>query len=206
MACAFRFQDLLDNAHPNYIGDVGIGINPQAGRARETGRPGDCAGSAPRRDDHRRLYPVRVPGAAPAPGACACRRRRAGQRLPGRADDQQRHGAGLRHAGRDGAGRRRRLAAHAGRSEGRAGRLPAAPADFPGWPGAAGPVASHAGHHGAGAARHHHHEWRRQLCLMGAPLLPLWRHAHAAGADQWRHGLWRAGRDCRQDRAACSAP
>lgn len=28
-ACAFRFQDLIDNAHPNYIGDVGIGINPK---------------------------------------------------------------------------------------------------------------------------------------------------------------------------------
>ncbi|WP_338847673.1 thiamine pyrophosphate-binding protein [Massilia sp. W12] len=28
-ACAFRFQDLLDNHHPNYIGDVGIGINPK---------------------------------------------------------------------------------------------------------------------------------------------------------------------------------
>lgn len=28
VACAFRFQDLLDNDHPNYIGDVGIGINP----------------------------------------------------------------------------------------------------------------------------------------------------------------------------------
>lgn len=28
LACAFRFQDLIDNAHPNYIGDVGIGINP----------------------------------------------------------------------------------------------------------------------------------------------------------------------------------
>lgn len=29
VACAFRFQDLIDNAHPNYVGDVGIGINPQ---------------------------------------------------------------------------------------------------------------------------------------------------------------------------------
>jgi acetolactate synthase-1/2/3 large subunit len=29
VACAFRFQDLLDNAHPNYVGDVGIGINPR---------------------------------------------------------------------------------------------------------------------------------------------------------------------------------
>ena len=28
VGCAFRFQDLLDNAHPNYAGDVGIGINP----------------------------------------------------------------------------------------------------------------------------------------------------------------------------------
>ena len=29
VACTFRFQDLLDNAHPHYIGDVGIGINPK---------------------------------------------------------------------------------------------------------------------------------------------------------------------------------
>lgn len=29
VACAFRNQDLLDNRHPNYAGDVGIGINPQ---------------------------------------------------------------------------------------------------------------------------------------------------------------------------------
>ncbi|TDK67029.1 thiamine pyrophosphate-binding protein [Sapientia aquatica] len=29
IACAFRFQDLFDNQHPNYIGDVGIGINPK---------------------------------------------------------------------------------------------------------------------------------------------------------------------------------
>jgi acetolactate synthase-1/2/3 large subunit len=29
VACAFRYQDLFDNRHPNYAGDVGIGINPQ---------------------------------------------------------------------------------------------------------------------------------------------------------------------------------
>jgi acetolactate synthase I/II/III large subunit len=29
VACAFRFQDLLDNRHPHYIGDVGIGLNPK---------------------------------------------------------------------------------------------------------------------------------------------------------------------------------
>ncbi|WP_420473051.1 thiamine pyrophosphate-binding protein [Noviherbaspirillum sp. ST9] len=35
VACAFRFQDLLDNRHPNYVGDVGIGINPKlAARVR----------------------------------------------------------------------------------------------------------------------------------------------------------------------------
>ena len=28
VACAFRFQDLLDNNHAQYVGDVGIGINP----------------------------------------------------------------------------------------------------------------------------------------------------------------------------------
>jgi acetolactate synthase-1/2/3 large subunit len=36
VACAFRFQDLLDNDHPHYAGDVGIGINPKlAARVKE---------------------------------------------------------------------------------------------------------------------------------------------------------------------------
>ena len=36
VGCTFRFQDLLDNAHPNYIGDIGIGINPKlAARVRD---------------------------------------------------------------------------------------------------------------------------------------------------------------------------
>jgi acetolactate synthase-1/2/3 large subunit len=36
VACAFRFQDLLDNDHPHYVGDVGIGINPKlAARVRD---------------------------------------------------------------------------------------------------------------------------------------------------------------------------
>ena len=29
VACAFRYQDVFDNRHPNYVGDVGLGINPQ---------------------------------------------------------------------------------------------------------------------------------------------------------------------------------
>ncbi len=36
VACAFRHQDLFDNRHPNYLGDVGIGINPRlAARVRD---------------------------------------------------------------------------------------------------------------------------------------------------------------------------
>jgi acetolactate synthase-1/2/3 large subunit len=36
VACAFRHQDLFDNRHPNYAGDVGIGINPRlAARVRD---------------------------------------------------------------------------------------------------------------------------------------------------------------------------
>jgi len=29
VGCAFRCQDLFDNSHPNYVGDIGIGINPK---------------------------------------------------------------------------------------------------------------------------------------------------------------------------------
>ncbi|MEO8936886.1 MAG: thiamine pyrophosphate-dependent enzyme, partial [Burkholderiaceae bacterium] len=37
VACAFRFQDIFDNRHPQYVGDVGIGINPAlAARIRES--------------------------------------------------------------------------------------------------------------------------------------------------------------------------
>src|SRR5260221_2057664 len=36
IACSFRFQDLIDNHHDHYVGDVGIGINPKlAARVRD---------------------------------------------------------------------------------------------------------------------------------------------------------------------------
>jgi len=36
VACAFRHQDLFDNRHSNYAGDVGVGINPRlAARVRD---------------------------------------------------------------------------------------------------------------------------------------------------------------------------
>ncbi|MBV6633443.1 MAG: thiamine pyrophosphate-binding protein [Alphaproteobacteria bacterium] len=33
VGCSFRAQDRFDNRHPNYAGDVGIGINPKLGKA-----------------------------------------------------------------------------------------------------------------------------------------------------------------------------
>jgi acetolactate synthase-1/2/3 large subunit len=37
IGCAFRYQDTLDNEHPNYAGDVGLGVNPALGaRIRES--------------------------------------------------------------------------------------------------------------------------------------------------------------------------
>lgn len=33
VACAFRYQDYFDNNHPQYVGDVGIGINPKLAQA-----------------------------------------------------------------------------------------------------------------------------------------------------------------------------
>jgi acetolactate synthase-1/2/3 large subunit len=33
VACAFRRQDLFDNRHPQYVGEVGIGINPELAKA-----------------------------------------------------------------------------------------------------------------------------------------------------------------------------
>ncbi len=36
VGCAFRYQDHFDNAHPNYAGDIGIGMNPKlAQRVRD---------------------------------------------------------------------------------------------------------------------------------------------------------------------------
>jgi acetolactate synthase-1/2/3 large subunit len=36
VVCGFRFQDRFDNDHPNYIGDAGIGINPELARRIRT--------------------------------------------------------------------------------------------------------------------------------------------------------------------------
>jgi len=36
VSCAFRFQDLFDNRHENYVGDVGVGVNPILGERVRT--------------------------------------------------------------------------------------------------------------------------------------------------------------------------
>jgi acetolactate synthase-1/2/3 large subunit len=87
VACAFRFQDLLDNAHPNYVGDVGIGINPKlAARVREADvilaigpRLGEMTTSG--------YSLLASPVPAPAPDPRARGRRGTGQRVSGGVDD-----------------------------------------------------------------------------------------------------------------------
>ena len=73
VACAFRFQDLFDNRHPNYVGDVGIGINPKlAARVRDADlllavgpRLGEMTTGG--------YTLLDAPGAAPGPGPRASR-------------------------------------------------------------------------------------------------------------------------------------
>ena len=85
VACAFRFQDLLDNAHPNYIGDVGIGINPKlAARVKNADL---LIAIGPRLGEMTTggytLFDSPVPRQRLVH---SIRLRRTGQRLPGRAD------------------------------------------------------------------------------------------------------------------------
>ena len=68
-ACAFRCQDLFDNTHPNYAGDVGIGINPRLAARVQRCRPPARRRRAAGRDDDRRLHAARHP-ACPRRSSC----------------------------------------------------------------------------------------------------------------------------------------
>ena len=89
VACAFRHQDLFDNRHPNYAGDVGIGINPKlAARVRDADvllvigeRLGEMTTSG------YTLLDVPMPAANADPRPSGCRRAR--QRLPAGARDRR---------------------------------------------------------------------------------------------------------------------
>ena len=45
VACSFRRQTLFDNDHPNYAGDLGLGLNPALAGA-DAARPTCCSSSA----------------------------------------------------------------------------------------------------------------------------------------------------------------
>ncbi len=92
VCASFRNQDLIDNRHPNYVGDLGVGVGPALGKRIKACDLIAGRRSAPRRGDDGRLHAVRPAGAQAEAGACPCRRRGAGPRLPGDASHQQRHG------------------------------------------------------------------------------------------------------------------
>ncbi len=90
---AFRNQDLIDNRHANFVGDLGLGVNPPLGKRIKESDLIIADRSTSRRGDDRRLHHVRPAGAGAEDGARPCRRRRTGPRLSGDLADQQRHGA-----------------------------------------------------------------------------------------------------------------
>ena len=59
VAAAFRHQDLFDNRHPLYAGDVGIGINPKLAERVRDGRRAARDRRAAGRDDDRRIHAAR---------------------------------------------------------------------------------------------------------------------------------------------------
>ena len=79
VGCAFRFQDVFDNRHPNYAGDVGIGINPKLA-ARIARRRPDRSRSAPRLGEMTTGGYDAARAAAAAPAARPHPRRRRGAR------------------------------------------------------------------------------------------------------------------------------
>ena len=83
VCASFRNQDLFDNRHPNYVGDLGVGVGPALGKRAQGLRPHHRRRPAARRGDDRRLHAVRPAGAEAEAGACPCRRRGAGPRLSG---------------------------------------------------------------------------------------------------------------------------
>ena len=90
VATTFRRAHLFDPDHPCYAGDLGIGPEPEAARAREGRRPDRPGRRAARRDAVAGLHAARHSGAEPEARARVSRRRRAWPRLSRRACDQRR--------------------------------------------------------------------------------------------------------------------
>ena len=179
VACAFRSQDLFDNRHRNYAGDVGIGVNPRlAARVREADvllvigeRLGEITTSG--------YTLLDVPAAQAAAHSRACRRRRAGTRLPARA---RRRGHARRLPRRD----ESRAAARRGRMARE--RLESAHDECVAWraraarPRRARHVAGRVVARRASPRRCDSHQRRGQLHGVAPPPLPVPRLSHAARA------------------------
>ena len=107
VGCSFRRQMLFDHAHPNYAGDVGIGINPALAARRQGGGRAPPHRRADGRDAVVELFADRHPGTAADAGPCPPRRRGARPRLPPGARHQCQSGRLRRGARRHPAAARR---------------------------------------------------------------------------------------------------
>ncbi len=107
VGCSWRRQGLFDNEHPNYAGDIGVGINPAlAARVREAdlllligGRMSEMPSSA--------YTLIDIPEPAPDAGPCPSGRRGARPPLPADAGHQCQPDRLRRGAGRPAAAERR---------------------------------------------------------------------------------------------------
>src|SRR5216117_2971218 len=196
IACSFRFQDLFDNRHGHYVGDVGIGINPKLAE-RVRGADLLLVIGARLRDDHGRLHAGRAAAAEAEARARARGRRGTRSGLPGRAADQFRHAADRRRAERHEAGRFRvaRLARAGTRRLSRVDETHREP----------GKGSARRDRHLAARASprgRDHRQRRGEFRWLDLALLPLSGPAHAGRADQRLDGLRRSGRRRGESRAS----
>ena len=189
--CSFRRQMLFDHEHPNYAGDVGIGINPDLAAPHQGCRRAPARRRPAERDAVLRLYADRHSRAAPGAGPCPSRRRGARPALPADArrqcqpDRLCRGARGAAAAAGDpvvgGHPRRQPILSRLVDADGQSRRGAARRSRRLAPP--------------AAPRRRHHHQRRRQLFRLGASLLPLPPLRHAAFADLRDHGLRPAGGD-----------
>ena len=192
VGCAFRFQDLFDNAHPLYAGDVGIAISPKlAQRIKEADL---VIALGPR------LGEMTTGGytllQAPRPAQTLVHIHAGAEELGRVYAADQMINASMSCAAQA-------LASlQAPESVAWSAWARQANADYQGnlLPQAGQPSGHGRGREDPGRAPargHGVHQWRGQLQRLAAPLPPLHRFAalwpQPAGTDQWRHGLWLAG-------------
>ena len=196
VCASFRNPDLFDNRHPNYVGDLGVGVGPALGKRLKACdliiAVGPRLGEAT--TGGYTLFDLPIPKQKLV--HVHAERRGARPRLSGDPADQLRH-AGLR-GGRQGdeAGRRRALEGLRHPGPRRVSRQHQAR------------PAARRGQHGRGhrlaeqapARRRDRHQRRGQLRGVPASLLPVSRLQDPARADQRRDGLRRAGGGRGQDR------